>query len=116
LSRTLAEPIQIRVRQAIIPRFRAFVLPLMLVSVAATGLSAWQGSLRSSSLAWSAFGLACVMPALTIAVNVPINRRILQWSPDAAPHHWREEIARWDWADRVRLLLGIAAFLCAELS
>jgi uncharacterized membrane protein len=56
------------------------------------------------------------MPALTIVINVPVNHRMLTWSPNAAPHHWREQVARWDRADRVRLLLSIAAFLCAEVS
>src|ERR1700692_1233949 len=76
----LAEPIQIRVRQAVIPRFRAFLLPMMLMSMMTTGLSAWRGSPSSGRFAWSAFGLACAMLALTIAINVPVNNRILQWS------------------------------------
>jgi Domain of unknown function (DUF1772) len=113
--RRLEDPIHIRVRQAAIPVFRRLLLPMMLLSSAATGAAAWLQR-QPAITAWIAFGCACAMLVITVAINVPVNRSILNWSPDTPPTSWRDQIVRWNIADAVRLALGVAAFFCMEAS
>jgi hypothetical protein len=110
----LAEPTHVRVRQAVIPAFRRLLLPMMLVVALATGSAACAS--RSDAPLWCAFAMSLAMPAITVAINRPVNHRILAWSPEAPPSEWRAQVARWNAADRARLLLALAASLCTELS
>jgi uncharacterized membrane protein len=110
----LPDLLQVRVRQEVIRPFRQLLLPLMLGSIAATGAMVWIES--RSWAAWIAFGLAGAMLAMTIAVNVPVNNMILEWTPGAPPDNWREHLARWNYSDAVRLVMSITAFICTELA
>jgi hypothetical protein len=112
----LEGPVQIRMRQAVIPPFRHLLLPMMLLAVAATGSAASFHAERSTAAGWVAFLLTCTVLGITIAINAPVNRQILSWSAETPPSDWREQIARWNVADWVRLVLSLAAFLCAEAS
>ena len=110
----LPDSLQVRVRKEVIPPFRQLLLPLMLGTIAVSGALVW--SEGHSWAAWTTFGLSSAIPTLTIAVNVPVNKLILEWSPNALPANWRRHIARWNYSDTVRLVLSVSAFICAELS
>ena len=52
----------------------------------------------------------------TIGKQVPLNRRIQTWRPDAIPPDWREVRDRWKWQHNARAVLGVGAFVCAVLA
>lgn len=57
-------------------------------------------------------GLACYagMLLVTLLGNVPLNRRILEASPQSPPLDWAELRARWDRLHTVRVLLDITGW------
>ena len=113
---SLAGPAHIRIRQALIPRFRALLLPLMLATVALAGLGVWVRRWDVPLVQWVGLVCAVAMPVLTVAVNVPVNHQALAWTPESPPEYWRKEVALWNIGDTIRLVLSLAAFLCAEVS
>jgi uncharacterized membrane protein len=54
--------------------------------------------------------------AITVFVNVPLNRRFTRWSPSALPLDWQTHVRSWDRANAIRLILALAAFACAVIS
>ena len=113
---SFAGPTHIRIRQALIPRFRRLLLPLMLATAALAGLSVLVGRRDLPLAQWGVLICAVAMPVLTAAVNVPVNRRALAWTPESPPEYWRKEVALWNIGDTIRLVLSLTAFLCAEVS
>jgi len=111
----LPDPIHIRVLQALIPTFRQLFLPLILISMAATGVVAWEFGPESAT-AWSAFALVSVVLAVTLVVNGLVNKRIAEWSPDTPPIDWRIQITRRNLGDLLQLGLSLTALLCVEIS
>jgi hypothetical protein len=65
----------------------------------------------------SLFAVAAVFTAfvlvITIALEVPINRRVASWSAGAAPANWTAVRDRWLWYHLARTVVGLLAFLCA---
>ena len=63
------------------------------------------------------FAVAAVLTAIvliiTIALEVPINRRVASWSAGAAPANWTAVRDRWLWYHLARTVVGLLAFLCA---
>lgn len=63
------------------------------------------------------FAVAAVLTAIvliiTIALEVPINRRVASWSAGAAPANWTAVRDRWLWYHLARTVVGTLAFLCA---
>ena len=63
------------------------------------------------------FAVAAVLTAIvliiTIALEVPINRRVASWSAGAAPANWTAVRDRWLWYHLARTVVGVLAFLCA---
>jgi uncharacterized membrane protein len=51
--------------------------------------------------------------AVTIAIEVPINKAIASWTPDRMAADWAERRARWVRFHWVRTVMGMAAFACA---
>jgi uncharacterized membrane protein len=101
-------------RQQLIHRLSKLMPPLMLLSVAAcitvfivcrTSVS-WQINTLSGVLSLATMGI-------TIAVNVPLNRRFARWSPSALPCDWERPVQRWNAAHCARTATAVAAFLCA---
>jgi uncharacterized membrane protein len=76
----------------------------LLVSVAAAFLAH-----AHLPFALASFLLAAVL-AVTVAVHVPLNRRIQGWSAQQAPEDWNAARRRWrDW-NVLRCVLAVAAF------
>lgn len=113
---SLAGPAHIRMRQALIPRFRRLLLALMVATAALAVLSVWIKRWDVPLVQWVVLICAVAMPVLTVAVNVPVNRRALAWTPESPPEYWRSEVARWNTGDAIRLVLSLTAFLCAEVA
>jgi Domain of unknown function (DUF1772) len=61
---------------------------------------------------WLTFasGLAIlVVIAVTLVVEVPLNRRIQRWRPDAPPDNWRTLRDRWMRSNDLRTVAAVAA-------
>jgi uncharacterized membrane protein len=65
-----------------------------------------------AAMAWGDTGAGLVATAtaplvlsvlMSIAVLVPINSRVAQWSHDSVPEDWKQQIARWDRFHYVRV-------------
>jgi hypothetical protein len=57
-----------------------------------------------------ASGLAVlVVIVVTLVVDVPINRRIQRWLPDAPPDNWRTLRDRWMRSNDIRTVAAVAA-------
>jgi uncharacterized membrane protein len=88
--------------------------PLMLLSIAASAgwlALAWRGA-DSAARLFLALGTLLVLSslALSVAVNVPINRRLESWNAASPPADARELWARWERAHAVRVWLEILGF------
>ena len=115
-AESLSPPDHIRLRQALIPRFRRLFLPLMLLAAAATALWLFSRPAPPPTRLWLALSCAVLVPATTLLVNVPVNNRVLWWSPESPPTGWGADLARWNAADALRLALSLTAFLCVVIS
>ncbi|GGG72527.1 DUF1772 domain-containing protein [Paenibacillus radicis (ex Gao et al. 2016)] len=107
----LDEPSQIRVRQALIRRLRILV-PAIFLPAFISGVTAL---ILSGTEAGFGFRFAGVLALLifiltTIIGTVPINKRALDWHPDAPPSNWKPLIRRWALLDIVRSSAAILAF------
>ena len=67
------------------------------------------GSLRFVLLALAAAGTICVF-ALTLAVNVPINKKVMTWSASAPPENLSEIWRPWEQVNTVRTILAVGVF------
>jgi hypothetical protein len=57
-----------------------------------------------------ASGLAVlVVMVVTLVVDVPLNRRIQRWLPDAPPDNWRTLRDRWMRSNDLRTVVSVAA-------
>ncbi|OPF83878.1 hypothetical protein VT50_0203620 [Streptomyces antioxidans] len=59
----------------------------------------------------TAAALLVLSVLMSIALLVPINSRVAQWSRDTVPADWREQIGRWDRFHYLRVGVIIAAFV-----
>jgi hypothetical protein len=75
---------------------------------------------RLSSLSWrlaafaAALQIACVV--FSILAPVPINKRIIGWTPETLPADWKAQEHRWDSYHAYRTFALIVAFLALILS
>ena len=92
------------------------MMPLLVVS-ALLGTVTWSVLARTGAIA--AFSLLVVASlallvtaGVTRAINIPINRQLVNWSsenpPADAPQIWR----RWERVHSIRTALAIGAFVC----
>jgi uncharacterized membrane protein len=75
-------------------------------------------SLTSAEIVFTAIGLVGTLGigVVSMAVNLPINRTMASWPPDAAPPEFEPLLARWMRFHVVRTLsgvLGLAGFVLA---
>jgi hypothetical protein len=105
---------QIRLQQGMLRTFgrvMPILLPLTAVLIGITAVLAPSGAPR---LLWVVAAIAAaVLIAFTLIVNVPINKRTLQWHPEHPPEDWRDERSRWHTYQGVRAVLLSVWFLCA---
>ena len=85
------------------------LMPMALLS--ALVLSVWlfrRGQSRATLFAGAAFVLMAMALAITLAVNVPIDRQIQSWTTAALPADWRAIRDRWEFYHGLRTLLSVA--------
>jgi len=103
-------------RQQLIRR-RAFMPWLMVFTVAASAASTvalWPSLVPVQRFAQVVVVLlALTTLGITLAVNVPLNRRFLRWTVTTIPSDWQALVRRWDTADTIRLMVALLAFGCA---
>ncbi|MCQ8187044.1 DUF1772 domain-containing protein [Streptomyces rugosispiralis] len=59
----------------------------------------------------TATALLVLSVLMSIALLVPINSRVAQWTEDSVPADWREQLGRWDRFHYLRVGVIIAAFV-----
>ena len=64
----------------------------------------------------AAAGLAIFCMIFTIRAEVPLNRLIATWTPEAAPPEWSAIRAKWLANHLVRVIAGAVAFLSATVA
>ena len=87
--------------------------PFMLLPIVTSGtLLALNGKARRVIVA-AGFISSVAAVAVTIFVNVPLNRRFARWSAKNLPADWHIHIRHWERANSIRFVLALAAFACA---
>ena len=59
--------------------------------------------------------LGFLVLALTMAINVPINRQVQSWTAGAAPATWMATRDKWLWFHVVRTIAGLLSFVVAAI-
>jgi uncharacterized membrane protein len=95
----------------------AILLPLALLSALVTLALLWRAAHRAAFW-WLLAGFLLLAAALvvTLAVEVPIDNQIKDWTAATLPGDWRSTQARWELFHTIRTLLSIAAVVAATIS
>jgi hypothetical protein len=103
----------ILLRQTLIRSLRRVMLPLMLASLGLAGLAAVGSPRRGDRLLrWAGFACAGLPLVITRYGNVPLNKQMLTWSPEAPPSDLTRVVRRWEAFDTLRAIAAVAAFAC----
>lgn len=94
------------------------VMPVLMISAVSAGLLTLVLLFRSHSMtaAWLALAALVLMlgaMAVTLAVEVPIDNRIVEWTVDTLPADWRDIRSRWASFHTVRTFLSLASVAAA---
>ena len=112
--RELPHQAHVRSEQAVTRRFGKMMPALMMGAlVSFVPVLSLVSDRRSSSFLFGLLGMVCYasMLAITLAGNVPINRRTLQLDPDTTPREEFLELrARWDRLHGTRNVMNLAGF------
>ncbi len=105
--------------QQIIHKIFARMMPALIIgSILASLLWAVLLQERTAEL-WLAsaasLSMACIL-AMTLAVNVPINKKLMTWNIAAPPSDWRTIWEPWERVHSIRTVLAIAAFAAEALA
>jgi uncharacterized membrane protein len=94
----------------------AILLPLALLIALVTLVLLWPD--RSAAFWWLAAGLLLMVAALviTLAVEVPIDNQIEDWTAATLPGDWRSIQSRWELWHTIRTFASIAAVVAATIS
>ena len=95
----------------------AILLPLALLSALVTLALLWPGG-RRAAFWWLAAGFLLMVAALviTLAVEVPIDNQIQDWTAATLPADWRSIQARWELWHTIRTFASIAAVVATTIS
>jgi uncharacterized membrane protein len=95
----------------------AMLLPVALLSALVTLILLWQGGCRPAFW-WLAAGFLLLVAALviTLAVEVPIDNQIQDWTAATLPGDWRSIQSRWELWHTIRTFTSIAAVVAATIS
>jgi uncharacterized membrane protein len=95
----------------------AILLPLALLSALVTLALLWRGG-RGAAFWWMAAGFLLMVAALviTLAVEVPIDNQIQDWTAATLPGDWRSIQSRWELFHTLRTFASIAALVAATIS
>lgn len=80
---------------------------LLLLPITHLSEAAWR-------LAAIAFGIQVFAVVFSLIGPVPINNRIIKWTPDSLPDDWRSQEHRWDlyhWVRTAGLIVGFAVLV-----
>jgi uncharacterized membrane protein len=67
----------------------------------------------TSRVLWgAATALSLVVLAISIGLEVPLNKQIQLWTPGAAPAEWMAIRDRWLWNHLYRAIVAVSAFVC----
>ena len=95
-------------------------MPIVVIGALMSGvaLAAVGSGLRPLSVALPLFGALCYagVMAISLSVNVPINRQVARWSISAPPDHWATARRRWINFHILRTLLSAPALLSYVLA
>ncbi len=108
---TLPAQAQVQAEQAVTRRY-GLLMPFLMAGTVVSCLPVLSliPNRRSTAFQATVAGIGCFLAMLgvTFAGNMPINRRVLEASPDAPPADWRELRARWDRWHTLRNALNFA--------
>ena len=95
----------------------AVLLPLALVSALVT-LVLLRRDRHTGAFWWLAAGFALMVAALvvTLAVEVPIDNQIQDWTAATLPGDWRSIQSRWELWHTIRTFFSIGAVIAATIS
>ena len=95
----------------------AILLPLALLSALVTLLLLGRAG-RGPSFWWAVAGFLLLFAALvvTLAVEVPIDNQIQNWTAATLPGDWRSIQSRWELWHTIRTFLSIAALTAVTIS
>jgi hypothetical protein len=95
----------------------AILLPLALLSALVTLLLLWRGGGPTATFWWLLAGFFLMAAALviTLAVEVPIDNRIQDWTAATLPGDWRSIQSRWELFHTIRTFISIAAVVAATI-
>jgi hypothetical protein len=104
-------------RQRMIPRLHYFAPPIMLGALLSSLLNAifftssWSRALQLFNVA-----MYCASILITLLGNVPLNRRFMEWTPQALPENWMELVHQWAVYDLIRFALCLLALFSALIA
>jgi uncharacterized membrane protein len=95
----------------------AILLPLALLSALVTLALLWPQR-PTAAFGWLAAGFVLLAVALviTLAVEVPIDNQIQDWTAATLPGDWRSIQARWELFHTLRTFVSIGALIAATIS
>ena len=97
----------------------AILLPLALLSALVSLVLLWRRAGGPTPAFWwllAGFLLMVVALVVTLAVEVPIDNRIEDWTAATLPADWRSIQSRWELWHTVRTFLSIAALVAATIN
>jgi uncharacterized membrane protein len=109
----------IRVEQGLLRTFGRVMPVLMPATVTlstAYALLAGPQASTASVFRWLAVVLFIATIAVTLLVNVPINRHTAHWNPLNPPDDWQLLRRRWERFQGVRSILLLLGFACVALA
>ncbi|HEY5319673.1 MAG TPA: DUF1772 domain-containing protein [Galbitalea sp.] len=109
--------LQIRTRQALILKLRVLVpVVFLLTATASVATLIAEGTGTGFGLRCAAAAALLVWILSTLIGTVPINKAILDWTPDSPPSGWTALITRWERLDVLRSSAAVVAFACLMLA
>jgi len=112
---TLPFGAQVQAEQAVVGRYgRVMPVLMSLTILSAVPMLVAIRDRRSLAFRATAAGAAsyAAMVAVTVTVELPINRRVKEASPQTPPDEFRELRRRWDRYHTVRVALDLAGLTC----
>jgi uncharacterized membrane protein len=96
----------------------AILLPLALLSALASLLLLWRAGGPMAAFWWVLAGFLLMAAALviTLAVEVPIDNQIQDWTAATLPGDWRSIQSRWEVFHTIRTLLSIGAVVAVTIA
>jgi len=93
----------------------ARMMPVLVIG-AVLGSALWAVFLRGQwqtgefwLVSGASLAMVCTL-AMTLAVNVPINKQLMTWNASSPPSEWSTVWAPWERIHSIRTVLAIAAF------